>query len=163
MKWGTYLLGLLALLLLGIQLVPNELPEVHIYNSGDLIQSGLVSEDVAALLKTACYDCHSNETQFPWYAKVAPSSWLVAKDVKEGRESLNFSHWEDLNLMQQLGKLDDIAIEVDEGRMPMDIYVKMHREAKLTDAQRRLIVAWAEDTMDRLVEASEAYEDEEEY
>lgn len=163
MKWGTYLLGLLALLLLGIQLVPNELPEVHIYNSGDLIQSGLVSEDVAALLKTACYDCHSNETQFPWYAKVAPSSWLVAKDVKEGRESLNFSHWEDFNLMQQLGKLDDIAIEVDEGRMPMDIYVKMHREAKLTDAQRRLIVAWAEDTMDRLVEASEAYEDEEEY
>lgn len=163
MKWGTYLLGLLALLLLGIQLVPNELPEVHIYNSGDLIQSGLVSEDVAALLKTACYDCHSNETHFPWYAKVAPSSWLVAKDVKEGRESLNFSHWEDLNLMQQLGKLDDMAIEVDEGRMPMDIYVKMHREAKLTDAQRRLIVAWAEDTMDRLVEASEAYEDEEEY
>jgi len=160
MKWGTYLLGLLVLLFLGLQLAPNELPEVHIYNSGDLIQSGLVNEDVAALLKTACYDCHSNETKYPWYAKVAPSSWLVAKDVREGREALNFSRWEELDLMQQLGKLDDVAIEVDEGRMPMDIYVKMHREAKLTDAQRELIVAWAEDTMDRLVEDSEAYEEE---
>ncbi|PSL07375.1 heme-binding domain-containing protein [Cecembia rubra] len=155
MKRLTYILGFLALVLLGIQLVPNELPEVQIYNTGDLIQSGLVSEDVAGLLKTSCYDCHSNETVYPWYSKVAPTSWLVAKDVREGREELNFSYWAEMDLMKQLGKLDDIAEAVENGKMPMEIYVWMHKSAKLTDAQRELIVAWAEGAMDTLVEEGE--------
>lgn len=155
MKWLTYLLGFLALILLGIQLVPNELPEVQLYNSGDLIQTGLVSEDVSALLRTACYDCHSNETVYPWYSKVAPTSWLVAKDIREGRAELNFSHWAEMDIMKQLGKLDDIAEVVGNGEMPMEIYVWMHASAKLSDTQRALIVAWAEATMDKLVEEDE--------
>jgi hypothetical protein len=161
MKWWKYLGLFLLLLIVGIQFVPNKLPEISLDNPDDLIQSGIVSGEVAGILKSACYDCHSNETQYPWYSYIAPTSWLVSKDVKEGREALNFSNWKASDMMQQLGILDDVAMEVEEERMPMDIYIRMHKEAKLSEAQRELIVAWAEDSMDRIVEESE--EDEEEY
>lgn len=162
MKWGLYLLGGLSIILLGIQFVPNELPTVETTNSGDIISSGIVNDDIAALLKTSCYSCHSNETVYPWYSYVAPSSWLVAKDVREGREQLNFSTWQDYDMMEKLEKLDDIAIEVGEGTMPMGIYTLMHPSASLDDVQREKIVAWAEDAMDVVLEEEEEDDGDEE-
>jgi len=161
MKLGKLVLIVLVLVFIGIQFVPNELPAVVSNNPGDIIQSGIVSQEVAGILKTSCYSCHSNETIYPWYSYVAPSSWLVAKDVREGREELNFSHWQDNDMIKKLGLLDDISAEVGEGRMPMGIYTLMHPSAKLTDEQRELIVAWAEDSMDVVVEEEE--EDEEDW
>lgn len=161
MKRWHYILGGLALVILAIQLIPTELPATSTDNPGDIIKSGLVSQDVAILLKTSCYSCHSNETKYPWYSHVAPSSWLVARDVREGREELNFSMWQDYDLRKMLGKLDDITSEVGEGRMPLGIYTLMHPSAKLDDDQRKLIVAWAEATMDSVAEEEEE-EDEEE-
>lgn len=156
MKWWHYLLSVLALVFLGIQFVPNDLPEVELQNPGDIMLTGMVNDEVAGLLKNSCYDCHSNESKYPWYSHIAPSSWLVTKDIREGREELNFSQWSSYDLMEQLGKLDDIVEEVSNGNMPMGIYTLMHSSAKLSDAQRELIVAWAEETMDRLVEEDEA-------
>lgn len=161
MKLGLSILGGLALVFLGIQFVPNELPGVEMNNPGDIIQSGIVSQEVSGLLKTSCYSCHSNETIYPWYSYVAPSSWLVAKDVREGREELNFSTWQENDMIKKLGLLDDISTEVEEGNMPMGIYTLMHPSAKLTDEQRDLIVAWAEDTMDVVVEEED--DDEEDW
>lgn len=155
MKLGLSILGGLALVFLGIQFVPNELPGVEMNNPGDIIQSGIVSQEVSGLLKTSCYSCHSNETIYPWYSYVAPSSWLVAKDVREGREELNFSTWQENDMVKKLGFLDDISSEVGEGRMPMEIYSFMHSSAKLTDEQRELIVTWAEDAMDLVLEEDE--------
>jgi hypothetical protein len=155
MKLWHYLLGGLALVFLGIQFVPNELPAVETNNTGDIIQSGLVSQDVAALLKKSCYDCHSNESVYPWYSHIAPSSWLVAKDIREGREELNFSEWDNYDMMKKLGLLDDISIAVGEGEMPLGIYLLMHPSAKIDDAQRELIIAWAEDAMDIVAEEEE--------
>jgi hypothetical protein len=155
MKLWHYLLGGLALVFLGIQFVPNELPVVETNNPGDIIQSGLVSQDVTALLKKSCYDCHSNESVYPWYSHIAPSSWLVAKDIREAREELNFSEWDNYDMMKKLGLLDDISIAVSEGEMPLGIYLLMHPSAKIDDAQRELIIAWAEDAMDLLVEEDE--------
>lgn len=156
MKWWHYLLSILVLVFLGIQFVPNDLPEVELQNPGDIMLTGMVNDDVAGLLKNSCYDCHSNESKYPWYSHIAPSSWLVSKDIREGREELNFSQWSSYDLMEQLGKLDDIVEEVSNGNMPMGIYTLMHSSAKLSDAQRELIVAWAEETMDKLVEEDEA-------
>jgi hypothetical protein len=152
MKLWKYFLGGLGIILIGIQFVPNELPPVKTNNPDDIIKSGLVSQDVAAILRKSCYDCHSNETVYPWYSHIAPSSWLVAKDIKEGREELNFSTWQQNDIKKKLGLLDDISIEVGEGSMPMDIYLLMHPSAKIDDAQRELIIAWAEDAMDLLLE-----------
>ncbi len=155
MKRWHWLLGGTAFLLLAIQFVPNELPAVETNNPGDLIQSGVVGEDVAMLLKNSCYNCHSNESEYPWYSYVAPASWLVAKDVREAREELNFSTWKDYDMIDQLGKLDDTYLEVEEGRMPMGIYTLMHPSAKLDEVQRQSIVEWAEATMDIIAEGEE--------
>lgn len=161
MKRWRYILGGLALVIIGIQLIPTDLPATSTNNAGDIIKSGLVSQDVAMLLKTSCYSCHSNETKYPWYSHVAPSSWLVAHDVRAGREELNFSTWQDYDLRKMLGKLDDITSEVGEGRMPLGIYTLMHPSSKLDEAQRKLIVAWAEATMDSVAEDEEEEEEEE--
>lgn len=155
MKWGLYLLGGLSVALIGIQFLPNELPAVETTNPGDIVTGGIVSDDIAGIFKTSCYSCHSNETVYPWYSYVAPSSWLVAKDVREGREELNFSNWQDYDMMAKLGKLDDIANEVGEGTMPMGIYTLIHTYAKLDDFQRDQIVAWAEEAMDVVLEEEE--------
>ena len=155
MKVWQYGLGGLAVIALAIQLVPNELPAVEATNPGDLIGSGIVSEEIAGMLKTTCYDCHSNETKYPWYSYVAPFSWLVAKDVREAREELNFSTWQNYEMLEKLEKLDDISIEVKEGEMPMGIYTVIHSSAKLDDAQRQQIVEWAEATMDVVYEEEE--------
>lgn len=155
MKVWQYLIGGLAVIGIAIQLVPNELPSVEAANPGDLMGTGLVGIELSGILKTSCYDCHSNETNYPWYSQVAPFSWLVAKDVREAREELNFSTWQDYDMMEKLEKLDDIAIEVGEGEMPLGIYTNIHSEAKLDDTQRQLIVTWAEETMDIVVEEEE--------
>lgn len=155
MRRRNYLFGGLALVLIGAQLVPNNLPAVETDNPGDLIANGIVSGDVAILIKKSCYNCHSNETEYPWYSHVAPSSWLVAHDINSAREELNFSTWQDSDMMDRLTKLDDIAMEVGEGRMPLGIYTLMHPSAKLDDAQRQSIVAWAEETMDVVAEEDE--------
>lgn len=160
MKLGKFIFFGLILVLIGIQFVPNELPAVETNNPRDIIQSGIVSQEVAGLLKTSCYSCHSNETIYPWYSYVAPSSWLVAKDVREGREELNFSTWEENDMVKKLGLLDDISSEVEEGRMPMSIYTLMHPSAKLTDEQREMIVSWAEDAMDIVMEEEKDEEED---
>ncbi|EMS32272.1 hypothetical protein C943_01535 [Mariniradius saccharolyticus AK6] len=158
MKAWQYITGGLAALIVISQFIPNELPAVETSNPGDIIQSGIVEDDVAALLKNSCYSCHSNETHYPWYSYVAPSSWLVAKDVREGRDELNFSTWTSYSMMDKLAKLDDIVEEVKEGEMPMGIYTLIHPSAKLDDAQIQLIVTWAETTMDIVAEEEDTEE-----
>lgn len=99
--------------------------------------------EVAKVLRKSCYDCHSNETTWPWYSKVAPVSWLVTRDVNEGRKELNFSEWQSFADKRKDKKFEEIADEVGEGEMPMAIYLPMHPEAKLSDAEKTLLVEWA--------------------
>jgi hypothetical protein len=156
MKNWQYLLGGFGVLLIALQFVPNELPVVDSNNPGDLIGSGIVSDEVAGIFKKSCYDCHSNETKFPWYSHVAPFSWLLAKDIREGREELNFSNWADYDLMDKLAKLDDMYSEVKEKHMPLPIYTFIHWDAKLSQEQRQKIMEWAETTMDIIAEEDDS-------
>ncbi len=98
---------------------------------------------VSAILHRACYDCHSNETVWPWYSHVAPVSWLVASDVSEGREKVNFSEWGKLDPARRAKKQREIGHEVAGGDMPEFYYVPMHPRAKLSDADRKVIENWA--------------------
>jgi len=90
--------------------------------------------DVQVLLKRACYDCHSNETQLLWFDKVAPASWLVAKDVRDARKVLNFSQWDNLAPGDQKAKLFEAFNQLSLGTMPLKQYAALHPEAKLTPA-----------------------------
>ena len=100
--------------------------------------------EVKEIFKTSCYDCHSNETKWEWYHKIAPVSWLVAYDVKEGREEFNFSNWQNISHSEMLELREEIWEEVEEGEMPMKIYTIIHRDAKLSAEQKELIKNWSE-------------------
>jgi hypothetical protein len=98
---------------------------------------------VAAALRAACYDCHSHETVWPWYARVAPASWLLASDVNEGRTHLNFSDWP-ADAARAAKNLDRVNEVVDYREMPPKKYTLLHAAARLTAQQRKEIMDWTE-------------------
>jgi hypothetical protein len=111
---------------------------------------------IATLLHSACYDCHSDETKWPWYSRVAPVSWLVADDVTRGRERLNFSEWP-RDLPERVAKrLERISEEVDDQEMPPAKYTLLHPEARLTAGQREQLIHWADQEAARLKATGEA-------
>ena len=146
------ILQVLVLLFVVIQFIPSDRPEVIADNPSDLLKNNEVPENIESILRESCYDCHSNETVYPWYAYVAPVSFLVSKDTREGRDELNFSYWEDLDKIEKAEMLDEISEEVEEGEMPMKIYPLTHPDAKLSDADRAEIVSWAEEMAESLFE-----------
>ena len=103
---------------------------------------------VREILRTSCYDCHSNESTWPWYAYVAPVSWLVAHDVEEAREHLNFSTWNDYDEEERTELLEEVWEEVEDGEMPLWFYVPLHPEAELSEQQKSLLHGWVEDMTD---------------
>lgn len=106
--------------------------------------------DVDVLLRRACYDCHSNETVWPWYTHVAPVSWLLARDVREARRELNFSTWDVYTTKKKTKKLEETAKEVTEGEMPPRSYVMVHRNAALPPADAERLRAWTAEEMAKL-------------
>jgi hypothetical protein len=101
--------------------------------------------EVKAILRGACYDCHSNETRWPWYSKVAPLSWWITHHIEEGREDLNFSEWPAYDFEAQDLAFEDIRKQVSRGKMPLRSYRLMHPGARLTEAERKAILRWAGD------------------
>jgi hypothetical protein len=101
---------------------------------------------VAAILRRACFDCHSNETVWPAYSRVAPVSWLVAHDVHEGREHVNFSTWSSLSPDEQRKRLLKMAEEVEKGAMPPGIYTPLHPEARMGLQDINTVATWAKES-----------------
>jgi hypothetical protein len=142
----------IIIILIAIQLIPVNRPERNDDLSQDLIANNQLPGNISRILKTSCYDCHSNQTNYPWYAYVAPVSFLVARDVNEGREELNFSEWEMRDKSKKAKALDEMAEEVEEGEMPMKIYLITHADAGLTDQERKEFAEWAESYAESLFE-----------
>lgn len=142
-------LSILAIVII-LQVIPIGRPEVIEQNKNDLLANNNIPDTVSVLLKNACYDCHSNQTVYPWYSYVAPVSWLVVRDIKVGRKHMNFSDWESLSKMDKAGQLSDINDEVSMGSMPLVIYPIMHPDARLSAEQRQMIVDWTDDFGEKL-------------
>ncbi len=126
-------LAVLGVTFVGLQLVPYG--RAHT-NPPERVEPAWDSPATRALAVRACFDCHSNETVWPWYSHVAPLSWSVQEHVDEGREKLNFSTW---NRPQE--EAEEVGEVIEEGEMPLDNYLWIHPEAKLTDAEKRQLVA----------------------
>ncbi len=128
----------LAGALVAIQFVPVE-------RTNPPVTSPLVvPEPVKSILQRACNDCHSNETRWPWYAHIAPVSWLVADDVHDGRRHLNLSTWGEMSANKRLSKADNMAEEVEAGRMPISKYTLIHHDAKLSHEDVVALRKWAD-------------------
>lgn len=137
-KLATIALPTLLVLFLLLQLVP-----VNTENPPVTAAMPSAGAEVDGLLQAACNDCHTHETTWPWYSKIAPVSIFVARHVDEGREHFNLSTWGELPADRRDHKLEEMIEMVEEGEMPLRSYVLMHPEAKLTAAQRDLLVEWA--------------------
>ena len=133
------LLLISVLVFIGIQFVsmnvPADLPT-------EAKQELKAPENVHAILKRACFDCHSSHTTFPWYSSVAPASWLTKIHVKEGRKHLNFSTWEAYDDEKKLKFLNKIPKAI-KSKMPLPSYLIMHEEAKLSEEDKKVLSDWA--------------------
>ena len=108
---------------------------------------------VATSLRAACYDCHSHETKWPLYSRIAPSSWLVVADVNEGRKNFNLSEWPE-EPARAAKKLDRINEVVDSREMPPKKYTALHSEARLTEEQRKAVMDWTDAAAEKLRSAT---------
>ena len=117
---------------------------------GDIAATNPPPPQIAALLRVACYDCHSDETQWPWYSRIAPVSWLVVGDVNDGRERLNFSDWPHALPERAAKRLERMSEELDYKDMPPAKYTLIHADARLTDDQRKALIQWADDAAAKL-------------
>jgi len=108
----------------------------------DFLQVHNVSNDLSKTIKASCYDCHSNNTNYPWYAEVAPLSWWIAHHVNEAKEELNFSEWNAFSEKRKEKKLKEMIEELEEKEMPLKSYLPMHPEAELSDTQIKELTTW---------------------
>lgn len=129
--------AVLAVLLAAIQLVPVK------RTNPPVTAEVIAPDDVRAILRRACFDCHSNETHWPWYSHVAPISWWMVDHVGEGREDLNFSQWPVLDLEAQSDALRDIVQQIEKDEMPLKSYRLGHPEARLDARQKAVLLGWA--------------------
>ena len=130
-------LGVIVLVFILIQLIPVTL------SNPAVVEDITAPHAIKSILKRACYDCHSHETVWPWYSKVAPISWLLAYDVHEGREELNFSNWGHYTEQKRSKKFKEIVEEIDEGEMPPWFYLPLHPEASLSTDEQQQLREWA--------------------
>ena len=102
------------------------------------------SPEVKAILNTACYDCHSDNTEYPWYNNIAPVSYWLADHIEDGKKHLNFSDWQNYDAKNKDHKLEELIEEVKEGEMPLKEYTWTHGDAKLSQEQISTLLAWAD-------------------
>jgi len=116
--------------------------------SGDFLVMYKTDQKTTDLLKNACYDCHSYQSSYPWYAEIAPISWRIANHIEEGREELNFSEWSSYTSGKQKDKLNECVEEIRNGNMPDPGYVKMHAEADLNPQDKELLISYFQSIRD---------------
>ena len=103
-------------------------------------------EDVRLILRSSCYDCHSNNTNYPWYNNIAPVSFWIANHIDDGKGHLNFNDWPGYDNKKKAHKLQEVAETLESEEMPLAEYTWMHANARLTDLQKRAVIEWAEKT-----------------
>jgi hypothetical protein len=138
-----------VLALLGMQLIRPEVSRATLPGDGTLADHLPVPAEVDTLLRTACYDCHSDKTRWPWYAHVAPVSWLIAYDVRHGRSDLDFSSWstDPVREPTPTQRLTWMCDDVRDGTMPPPLYRLLHPKARLRDDEKEMLCAWTAGAM----------------
>jgi uncharacterized membrane protein len=143
--WLKRVGGIILLLTAALQFTNPRHLNPTVQPGHDLLASNAPPAEVAALLKNACYNCHSDETVWPWYSFIAPLSWPLVGHVNDAREAMNFSQWPHDDPSHARKRWRRIRDAVDSEEMPLRSYTWIHPEARLTAEQRKRLVQWAED------------------
>lgn len=107
-------------------------------------------DDVQGILKKSCYDCHSNNTEYPWYAYVQPLHWYLNSHIRSGKEELNFNEFAGYTLRRRQNKLRAIENSLKDGTMPLSSYIMIHRNAILDPREKSILIKWVQDSRDSL-------------
>lgn len=132
----------LAVILIGMQFfqpLRNQSDEV---TASHIERVYAVPQNVKAILTQSCYDCHSNNTRYPWYSRIQPGAWYMARHIKKGKEELNFSTFGDYSARKQRNKFRAMAGQVKDGEMPLSSYTLIHRNAVLSQQDKQVLVNW---------------------
>ncbi|MBS4039225.1 MAG: heme-binding domain-containing protein [Flavobacteriales bacterium] len=144
MKWLKRIAILLVVILVGIQFIPTDVNQQEEIPKTDIRHVYDVPDNVMNILQISCYDCHSNNTNYPWYSHVQPMRFLMDRDIREGKEELNFSEFGSYSQRKQKNKLDRISKQVKADKMPLPSYLLLHSNAKLSADDKQEIINWVE-------------------
>jgi hypothetical protein len=148
MRWRKKLLSAVLVVFIAIQFIRparNNSGRVLLTDISKLVS---IPDSVQAILKNVCYDCHSNNTNYPWYVNIQPMGWLMAKHIKKGKAGLNFSEFGSYSTRRQISKLTGIANSVKDGIMPLASYKWLHRNARLDKDEKIIIINWVQQAKD---------------
>lgn len=107
-------------------------------------------ENIKHILSRSCFDCHSNNTKYPWYSSIQPTGWILARHIQKGKADLNFDEFTGYSERRQITKLRSIRTSIKEGAMPLSSYLLIHQDARLSAVEKRLITEWAERLTDSI-------------
>lgn len=131
-----------------IQFFPIDKKNPPVNTGMDFLNIKNTPENIAQVVKTSCYDCHSNETKYPWYSSIAPSSWFLKNHINEGRKHLNFSTFAMYEPKRQIHKMEECIEMIEKKEMPLESYYLGHQDAKLTDEQRQMLIKYFKTQID---------------
>ncbi|NDC30124.1 MAG: cytochrome C [Bacteroidetes bacterium] len=134
----------LGVILVLIQFYSPQLNNGTALGGNDFTHTMSVPNDVMQILKTSCFDCHSNHTDYPWYSKIQPIGIWLANHIDEGKRELNFSEFNTYKAKRKRHKLEELVKEVKEHEMPLSSYTIIHKNAVLTNEQAQLLINWAD-------------------
>ncbi|MES2374498.1 MAG: heme-binding domain-containing protein [Bacteroidota bacterium] len=137
---------LLLVILIAIQFIQPARNKSGQVLPTDILRTVPVSPAVRALLKTGCYDCHSNNTNYPWYANVQPIGWILNGHIQKGKAELNFSEFGSYTVRRQKSKMKSIESQVNDNGMPLASYTWIHKNARLSKENKVLIIDWVTKT-----------------
>jgi hypothetical protein len=123
-----------------IQFFPIDKTNVPVNPGMDFLKIKNTKPEVAKLITSSCYDCHSDKTKYPWYSNIAPASWWLKNHINEGRKHLNFSIFATYEPQRQIHKMEECVEMLEKHEMPLESYYLGHQDAKLTDAQRQEMI-----------------------
>ncbi len=136
--------------LIGIQFIPTTRNQSDIVPVTDFITTYNPPKEVESILRTSCYDCHSNNTKYPWYNKIQPIAMYLEDHIKHGSEELNFSEFGDYSDRRKKSKLESFIRQVEQDEMPLDSYTLIHRSAKVSRDEKELVINWVSQLQDSL-------------
>lgn len=112
--------------------------------STNILEKEQLPGNIKSILNNSCLDCHSNNTNYQWYHKPSPISWMINKHIIDGKDELNLSDWGEFDIYDKIATLEDICKETERKTMPLKSYTSIHRKAKLTDEQIAELCEWTE-------------------
>jgi hypothetical protein len=143
-SWVKRLFLLLLIVFIVLQFFQSDKDNNEVFSAQNITTVVPVPDTVMHLLKTACYDCHSNNTNYPWYTNIQPVGWWLKNHITEGKQNLNFDVFAQYEKDKMLDKLKDIKKSQAQGWMPLSSYTWLHKNAILNEAQKKLIINWAD-------------------